>query len=626
VLRPRIYAAPVAAALVMAACVAAASPAHAATCVSPFTSAFRDDLARRYPRLRVTAAVYDTASGCWYHLHHGMRISTASVIKAQIMGAVLLKAQDARRPLTTWERDRIRPMIRYSFNNPPTSDLYLHVGGASGMESFDRRAGVTATDHTATYGGTVTTAVDRTKIALRLLYSGRPLGLAARTEAWAYLSDVHPTQRWGITAGVPNGWEVALKNGFYPSRYAGWRVGSSGFVRRTDADHGYAITVMTDRGPDHFTGMRLVETVSRRVAAALTVGPQHRRVVDRARCTRTTAGESWGTVASRLGVAARWRDVRTVSGGNPSPLTGQRACSPDLAPEPSSGSTVGGRYQPVVSDLDCDRRDDIVWYRAGSRSDVIWRGRADRRFTSVAADLRRRYVPVAGDFDGDGCGDVLWYGPGAAADRLWSGGPTGVTNRAITVYGIGYAPAAGDFDGDGRDDVLWYRPRDGRCIFWFGTASRGRFAAHTVTGRTASIPVVLDANGDGASDLIWYAPGRAPDRLWRARPGQRASFTGADLTVNGRYRPVVTNVDGVGADEVLWYAPGAPADPLWSGVPPATGSRPLDIRPDYLPLGGDFDGDGHGDIAWYGPGGLADRAWWGGAEPASFTTTGLTRR
>ena len=31
------------------------------------------------------------------------------------------------------------------------------------------------------------------------------------------MTNVHPLQRWGITAGVPNGWTVAQKNGFYPS-------------------------------------------------------------------------------------------------------------------------------------------------------------------------------------------------------------------------------------------------------------------------------------------------------------------------------------------------------------------------------------------------------------------------
>lgn len=515
-------------------------------------------------------------------------------------------------------------MIRYSFNRPPTSELYSHVGVA-GLESFDRRAGIRATDHTPIYGGTMTTAEDRTKIALKLLYADGVLSRANRAVAWHYMSDVQPTQRWGISAGVPLGWSVALKNGFYPSRYAAWRIGSSGFVRRADSDHGYAITVMTDRGPDHFTGMRLVETVSRRVAAALTVGPQQRRPVDRARCTRTRSGESWQTVASRLGVASRWRTVRTIAGGNPSPLSGQRACSPVLRAELTTGSTVNGHYQPVVTDLDCDGRDDIVWYRPGTARDALWRGRADRRFQSVAFDVSGRYLPLAGDFDGDGCGGILWYGPGTDRDRLWSGGPR-VTSHAISINGAGFSPATGDFDGDGRSDVLWYRPRGGTDRIWYGAARRGSFDSRAVTVGGAYLPVVGDPNGDGASDILWYRPGRAGDGLWWGRKEVRNSFSGGSLSVSGRYRPAVTDVDGAGGDELLWYRPGAGRDWLWTGLPLGRDSRSVDVAGDHLPLTGDFDGDGHGDIVWYGPGGLSDQVWWGGATASSFTRTALRRR
>src|SRR5690606_34198155 len=88
----------------------------ASPCSSMFTTAFRNDLARRYPGVQFTAAVYDTSSGCWAHLNPGLRLTTASVIKAQIMGVVLLRAQRAGRGLTAWERSQISPMIRTSFN------------------------------------------------------------------------------------------------------------------------------------------------------------------------------------------------------------------------------------------------------------------------------------------------------------------------------------------------------------------------------------------------------------------------------------------------------------------------------------------------------------------------------
>ena len=300
-----------------------------------FPASFAASLQREFPGQRVTAAVVDTRTGCWYHLHRTMRITTASVIKAQVLGAVLLRAQDRHRGLDRWERNRIHPMIEYSLNDPYVSDLYEEVGGVAGMNAFDRRMDATATTNTPEYGATVTTAVDRTRIALRMLYGHGPLHRAARQSAWYYMAHVvTPTQRWGITAGVPAGWHVGLKNGFYPiPGPARWRAGSTGFVRAPGGPGGYAVTIMTDHNSTQRQGIALVERVSRRVAGFLTSGRPAPRVVDRAVCVTTHAGESWPTVAHLVGQPrSHWARVRLVSGGNPDPLQGQRACSPRLRP------------------------------------------------------------------------------------------------------------------------------------------------------------------------------------------------------------------------------------------------------------------------------------------------------
>jgi beta-lactamase class A len=309
---------------------AAATVARVA-CRTPFRAPFATALAREFPGQRATASVYDTSNGCWYGLHPSLRLTTASVIKAAVMGAVLLRAQDRGRGPTAWERYRIRPMITYSYNNPYVSDLLSRVGGVAGMNRFDKRMGATHTSNSLAYGATWTTAEDRTRIALGMLHRGGPLHTAARAEAWRAMTSVTPTQRWGITAGVPAGRTVALKNGFYPMRNYGWRVGSTGYVRLADVDSGYVITVLTDKNPNQVAGIRLVERVSRQVAATLTDGPAMPRIVSRARCVTTRSGQTWRQVARLVGLpTSRWAEVRRVSGGNPAPLSGQRACSPLL--------------------------------------------------------------------------------------------------------------------------------------------------------------------------------------------------------------------------------------------------------------------------------------------------------
>ena len=95
----------------------------------------------------MTAVVQDTRTGCRYACTTALRLTTASVIKAGVLGAVLLKAQDAGRALTTWEQSRIGPMVELSHNNPYVSDLYSHVGGVAGMDRADRRWGLSHDQH-----------------------------------------------------------------------------------------------------------------------------------------------------------------------------------------------------------------------------------------------------------------------------------------------------------------------------------------------------------------------------------------------------------------------------------------------------------------------------------------------
>jgi beta-lactamase class A len=304
-------------------------------CRPIFDKAFVADLGRRFPGQRVTASIQDVRTGCSYHLHRDLRLTTASMVKAQVLGAVLLKAQDEHRRLDARERHDIHPMIRWSYNDPYVPDLYDDVGGVAGMDRFDERMHADHTTNTLEFGATVTTAADRTNIARRMLYGGGPLRAAYRAVAWHYMSTVTPTQRWGITAGMRQGWTVALKNGFYPIPGHEWRAGSSGFLRAPHSHSGYAMTVMTDDDRTQADGIRLVQQVVRRVADALTTGPRATPIVDRSRCLTIRSGTNWTTVAHRLGTTDI-SGVRRVSGGNPDPLFGQRVCSPTLKPRAST--------------------------------------------------------------------------------------------------------------------------------------------------------------------------------------------------------------------------------------------------------------------------------------------------
>ncbi len=275
---------------------------------------------------RVTAQVHDHRTDCTYELDPGLQITTASVIKAQILAGVLLDAQDRGGPVSAADNARIELMMHFSHNSPPTSTLYVAVGGASGMERLDARFGIVGTSHTGRYGATVTTAADRTRLVEQLLIGGGPLDAARVDEAWEWMSGVSTGQSWGLSAGLPDDHEYALKNGFYPLSGRGWRLGTTGAVRTPDGG-AYALTILTDGNADEASGIALVEAVARLVNEHLTLGDPAPRPVDDARCITTSSGATWMTAGDALGVVDL-ELLRLVNGGESRPLTGQRVCAP----------------------------------------------------------------------------------------------------------------------------------------------------------------------------------------------------------------------------------------------------------------------------------------------------------
>jgi hypothetical protein len=216
----------------------------------------------------LTAAVYDDRSGCWYHLRRGSRVTTASVVKIEIMAAALLRAQDLHRGLTQFEATRVGPMI-YASDDSAATALWQNLGGARAMQGYGARLGLTATDETEPYWGlTSTTAEDQAAFVERLL-QGSVLEPARRGLAWWELKNIRPDQQWGVRSGVPAGWEVGHKNGFAPSPCCGWRVNSVGYVS-DPAGGGYSIAVLSDGWQSLAQGIPLVEGVSRYVARSLT--------------------------------------------------------------------------------------------------------------------------------------------------------------------------------------------------------------------------------------------------------------------------------------------------------------------------------------------------------------------
>ena len=216
----------------------------------------------------LTASVFDDRTGCWYRFRPGERVTTASVVKVEIMAGTLLRAQNAGRNLTVGETALVTPMIHDSAN-APASSLWSGLGGVTGMSRVGDAFGLAATNEVGpVWGLTSTTADDQAAFVEHLLQGPGPLDAGHRGLAWTFLRGVRPDQRWGVPAGVPDGWEVGNKNGFAGSTCCGWRVNSVGYVA-DPAGGGYAVAILSDRWPNQAAGVPTVETVARAVNAEL---------------------------------------------------------------------------------------------------------------------------------------------------------------------------------------------------------------------------------------------------------------------------------------------------------------------------------------------------------------------
>jgi hypothetical protein len=239
----------------------------------PFEAEVRSYLATRSGQASV--AVFDARTGTTYSYAAGSRFVTASVVKASVLATLLQQAEHSRRSLTTTERTLAAQMIRHSDNAAATT-LWNQVGKGPGVRAFLRQAGMASTTPGpgGYWGLTATTAPDQVRLVRALAYPTTVLGNASRDYEETLMRTVTPSQRWGVTGGVPSAATVALKNGWLP-RSNGWVINSVGHVRGADRD--YAIAVLTSGSPSMGYGIATVEHLSALVWTRL---PHPNRHVD----------------------------------------------------------------------------------------------------------------------------------------------------------------------------------------------------------------------------------------------------------------------------------------------------------------------------------------------------------
>ncbi|MEU8307242.1 serine hydrolase [Actinomadura sp. NPDC048955] len=238
-----------------------------------FTRSQREELTRTLRRYLdgrsgdLAISVREASTGLSYSYGESLRTATASIVKVDIVMALLLRAQHERRALTSTEEALAERAIKVS-DNDAASELWRSIGGAHGLASANRTLGLRDTEPGpgGSWGSTTTSAADQIRLLTALTSAGSPLSSASRRFVRHLMGDVEPEQAWGVSAA---GTGAEVKNGWLPrERHGGaWTVNSIGIVRA--AGRTFLIAALSERDATMRDGVESVEHACKTVAAAL---------------------------------------------------------------------------------------------------------------------------------------------------------------------------------------------------------------------------------------------------------------------------------------------------------------------------------------------------------------------
>ncbi|MFI9763562.1 serine hydrolase [Streptomyces sp. NPDC051963] len=216
----------------------------------------------------VSVAVLDLESGESATYGDGA-FDTASIVKVDILAALLLRAQDAGRGLTVTEKSYATAMIENS-DNASASALWRTIGQADGLDAANERLGLTGTEggDGMLWGLTQTTAADQLVLLQQVFGEDSELSETSRSYLQGLMGQIAVGQQWGVSAAA-DGSAWALKNGWLPRSATGlWDINSIGRV--TVGGHDCLVAVLSDGNSTQAKGISLVEAAARAAVSVFT--------------------------------------------------------------------------------------------------------------------------------------------------------------------------------------------------------------------------------------------------------------------------------------------------------------------------------------------------------------------
>ncbi|WP_420312209.1 serine hydrolase [Streptomyces sp. YS-B37] len=216
---------------------------------------------------KVSVAVLDMTSG-ESAAYGDAAFDTASIVKVDILAALLLQAQDAGRTLTATQKSYATTMIQNSDNDSATA-LWNLIGTADGLDAANRTFGLTGTTGGAgpLWGLTQTTAADQLTLLQQVFGDDSKLSAASQSYIQGLMKEIEADQQWGVSAAA-DGSKWALKNGWLARSTTGlWDVNSIGRVTGTDGDE-YLVAVLSNGSTTQAEGITLIEAAAKAGVAA----------------------------------------------------------------------------------------------------------------------------------------------------------------------------------------------------------------------------------------------------------------------------------------------------------------------------------------------------------------------
>jgi hypothetical protein len=289
---------------------------------------------------------------------------------------------------------------------------------------------------------------------------------------------------------------------------------------------------------------------------------------------------------------------------------------PSMVPNNAASPVVGCSFSittsglpaiPAKSDINGDRKSDIIWRRSSGEV-YAWlmngTGGSGGALSTVP-DANWKIAGV-GDYDGNGKADILWRHAVTGQNYVW-------LMNGISIASGGYLSSVpdtnwqiqgtGDWDGDGKADILWRHAVTGQVYVWlmngFTVVAGG--SVGTVSDLNWRIQGTGDYDGDGQADVLWRHAVTGQAYLWlSSNVGDGSPGTVPDLNwqIQG-----TGDWDGDGKADILWRHAVTGQVYVWlmNGFTVVAGGS-VGTVPDtnwQIQGTGDYDGDGEADIFWY---------------------------